>query len=500
MEVATKLMLFATLGCFLIGFGGVMKPIMEAIFPPILAKQLEIKPGSFVYDTWKEVEIPVYMEFYTMGIGNPQEFLQGSPPYVVQKGPYTYREYRPKENVTHYDNYTVSYYQMKSYVFDEDLSVGPDSEKFMTLNLAVFTIAHWLKDLPDGIQDLWKLVHQLSGAEPLMELSIAELMWGYDDPYLVLAQQILGEDRVPSTKFGLFLNVNNTDDGLWNVFTGVDDINKVAKIDTWDGMSSLTWWNSEWANMINGSDGSQQHPYIKKSELLYNFVPVACRSGYGVFEKETRIADTPTWSFVAPPDMFASPDINPDNIGFCVSNNNTCPPGGLIDGSPCYFNAPVYLSMPHFLYGDESLFEMCHGLSPNKEEHQIVFNVDPLSGLTFNGHLRAQMSLRVQAYDYIDGTQFINEAYLPVVWLNETYTIPQHEADLYKKNINLATYLTLTIMCVTIFGGIGILFGVLISWYRNRKLSEEQLPFNSNKPHISKSGHEEVDIYEKATL
>ena len=69
------------------------------------------------------------------------------------------------------------------------------------------SVAHWLKDVPDFIQDLWRLVHALSGAEPLMERSISELMWGYDDPYLELAQQILGEDRVPSTKFGLFLGV-----------------------------------------------------------------------------------------------------------------------------------------------------------------------------------------------------------------------------------------------------------------------------------------------------
>ncbi len=69
-------------------------------------------------------------------------------------------------------------------------------------------MAYWLKDVPDGIQDLWQLIHALSGAEVIVEISLNELMWGYDDPYLVLAQRILGEDRIPSTKFGLFLNVS----------------------------------------------------------------------------------------------------------------------------------------------------------------------------------------------------------------------------------------------------------------------------------------------------
>ena len=37
MEVTTKLLLFGCLGCFLIAFGGVLKPIIEAIFPPFIA-------------------------------------------------------------------------------------------------------------------------------------------------------------------------------------------------------------------------------------------------------------------------------------------------------------------------------------------------------------------------------------------------------------------------------------------------------------------------------
>ena len=46
---------------------------------------------------------------------------------------------------------------------------------------------------------------------------------------------------------------NNSDDGLWTVFTGQDDINKVALIDKWNGEDHITWWANEWANMINGT-------------------------------------------------------------------------------------------------------------------------------------------------------------------------------------------------------------------------------------------------------
>ena len=34
--------------------------------------------------------------------------------------------------------------------------------------------------------------------------------------------------------------------------------------------------------------------------------------------------------------------------------------------------------MPHFLYGDDTLYEMVEGLSPKKDEHEIIFHVDPV--------------------------------------------------------------------------------------------------------------------------
>ena len=60
----------------------------------------------------------------------------------------SFREYRPKENVTQNDNFTITFLNHKSYVFDLELSVGPDTEKFASLNLPVFvssksnTISH----------------------------------------------------------------------------------------------------------------------------------------------------------------------------------------------------------------------------------------------------------------------------------------------------------------------------------------------------------------------
>ena len=39
----------------------------------------------------------------------------------------------------------------------------------------------------------------------------------------------------------------------WVVQTGEKNIKKVGEVVTWDGISELDYWGTEWANMINGT-------------------------------------------------------------------------------------------------------------------------------------------------------------------------------------------------------------------------------------------------------
>ena len=43
-----------------------------------------------MYNTWKNLPIPIYMQFYMFDCENPEEVLQGAKPQVVERGPYTY--------------------------------------------------------------------------------------------------------------------------------------------------------------------------------------------------------------------------------------------------------------------------------------------------------------------------------------------------------------------------------------------------------------------------
>ena len=55
-----------------------------------------ISNTSELYDIWSELPIPIYMQFYMFNLSNPEEVKRGGKPFMVQKGPYTYRQVFPR--------------------------------------------------------------------------------------------------------------------------------------------------------------------------------------------------------------------------------------------------------------------------------------------------------------------------------------------------------------------------------------------------------------------
>ena len=66
---------------------------------------------------------------------------------------------------------------------------------------------------------------------------------------------------------------------------------------------------------------------------------------------------------------------------------------GTMPISNCVLGAPVILSSPHFWYGAQSMVDAIDGINPIKELHETYLDIDPLSGVTLNGHKRIQVEL-----------------------------------------------------------------------------------------------------------
>ncbi|XP_063955547.1 scavenger receptor class B member 1-like [Lytechinus pictus] len=376
---SNKLICWGVTGTIMACIGIVLIPITDVVILKVMEQEGTLVPSSLAYPLWEEVPIPIYFQFWFWNLTNPEEFLKGGPARLEELGPYTYKEYRPKVNITHYDNGTVSYLNKKSFVFDLDMSVGPESDTFIAVNSPVFTIANWLKNAPDLIQKAWQLIHELSTADVIIELSVGGFIWGYPEKYLELAQRILGEDVVPFTNFGILMGYNNSDDGIWSVYTGQDDLMKLNQMDMWNRERLLSWWTTDYANALNGTDGTIMHPFVDKEEEVYVYSTYVCRSGLLLFEGYREFRGIWLYYFSAPEYLYANASIYPPNIDFCTPDQTTCPPSGLINVSVCYFQAPIYLSSPHFLYGDDRLFDDVIGMKPNFNIHGVEAEIEPLT-------------------------------------------------------------------------------------------------------------------------
>eukprot|EP00057_Strongylocentrotus_purpuratus_P017289 XP_011671763.1 PREDICTED: lysosome membrane protein 2 [Strongylocentrotus purpuratus] len=367
----TKVAVTGTVGAIFLILGCVLIPIGNDLIAYFVEEDVAIQPGTTAYESWLRPPTPVYMQFWVWDLTNPEEFLSGGVPHMEQMGPYTYEELRDKDNITFNPNSTVSFSPKTTYIFRRELSAGPDTDTFRTVNLPAITLANLFRVDP-RLQALQYLLNELSGATTVIEIPVAGMLWGYEDAYLKALEPRLGN---VSTEFGIFMGTNATGEAIWTVNTGKADISQLGEVEAYDGMTSLEWWSDEYANMINGTG----------------------ESGFLSYDYSGKIRGVPVSHFSVPALLYANVSYYPDNQGFCTpAGNSPCVPNGLLNVSNCQAgNAPIYFSSPHFLFGDPSLFAAVSGMNPVRSEHETSFDVEMLTGIAFQVMNRLQVNVKV---------------------------------------------------------------------------------------------------------
>ncbi|KAE8616413.1 hypothetical protein XENTR_v10008799 [Xenopus tropicalis] len=245
----------------------------------------------------------------------------------------------------------------------------------------------------------------------------------------------VGSEEDTHTVLNVAVAYNGTLDGPYNVYNGKDDISKVAVIERYKGERSLSYWNGDNCNMINGTDAFLFSPFNKKKNHLFFFSPDACRSLYGVFEKEYDLKGIKMNRFVVPKEVFASSAENSDNHCFCKDMKVTrnCTADGILELRACRDRKPIFLSLPHFLYGSQFLLDAVGGLKPNEYEHRSYIDVEPVTGNALHYAKRLQINVMFQQTNKIDVMSKLQSGFVfPVLWLNETSLITDDAAKDFK--------------------------------------------------------------------
>ncbi|XP_039635772.1 lysosome membrane protein 2-like isoform X3 [Perca fluviatilis] len=455
-----------------VGIGLVVSQGFRTLMHNRLKKEIVLVEGSRVFESWKTPPPPVYMEYFFFNVTNVDAFLEGAKPEVKQVGPYTYREYRYKDNVSMVENNRmVSAYNIKSFVFLREKSVGdPAVDNITTVNIPAWAVMNKVKG------SFWKT----SMASMLMTSSrsglfttrtVDELLWGYEDP--LLARVATSSPEVEKV-FGLMYKKNGTNNGEFIYHTGVQNYMDYGRVETWQGQSQLTFWASNQSNSINGSDGSAFHPLLNKNERIYIFTPDLCRSIHMEFEKDVEVKGIPAYRFTPPRSVFASKEENPANEGFCVTPQE-CLGTGLLKVSPCRKGAPVVASFPHFYLGDAKYVAAIKGMSPQRQHHQTFLDLNPTTGVIVRANKRAQINILLSRISGFPKTRTLNETIFPVMFLNESVVIDDASAARVHK---LLLIVTLVSNFPLIIVGLGaILLAVLIILLvraRKQKTSTEE--------------------------
>ncbi|XP_029025059.1 scavenger receptor class B member 1 isoform X3 [Betta splendens] len=439
-----------------------------------VVKNTVIDPNNEMsYTMWKDVPVPFFMSVYFYDVLNSKEILKGEKPMVEQRGPYVYRKHIQKDNITFHENGTVSYREYRTYFFEPSMSVGNESDVVTIPNMLVLGAAVMMEDMPFPLRLLVSATFKTLKEGPFLTKSVGELMWGYDSKLVDLLNKYLPGMLPSSGKFGLFAEFNNSNTGLFTVFTGKEDIKKVHKVDSWNGLTELSYWRTPQCNMINGTAGQMWPPFMTKQSTLPFYSPDACRSLELIYEREGSFKGIPSYRFITPKTMFANGSEYAPNEGFCP-----CRQSGLLNVSSCRHNSPVFISQPHFFNADPVLLDYVEGLSPNESDHSTFIEIHPLTGVPLNVAVRLQLNLYMKRVPAITETGKISEVVMPMIWFQENGYIDGPILKTFHTNLVVLPEVMKWMQYVFIVLGVVLLISGALLYYR-AKASSIKEPVNA---------------------
>uniref|UniRef100_A0A4W4FD07 Scavenger receptor class B, member 1 n=1 Tax=Electrophorus electricus TaxID=8005 RepID=A0A4W4FD07_ELEEL len=426
----------------------------------VCVREITLTESSRVFNTWKNPPPPVYMEFFFFNVTNPQEFLGGAKPRVTHMGPYTYREYRPKDNVSFVDNGTkVSALTPKTFVFMPDLSAGdPSIDLVTTVNIPAVVVMNKVKSLSFWTRSAISLFMGKIGTGMFMTHTVDELLWGFKDPLLTHLHTFKPE---VAEDFGLMLNKNGSHDGEFVYLTGEHNYLDYGRIYTWKGQKLMSFWSTNQSNMINGTDGSAFHPFLTKTERLDVFTADLCRSIYMLFEKEVEVKGIPAYRYTPPHEVLASPKNNPENKGFCLPQDQ-CLDDGVLNVATCRDGAPVIVSFPHFYLGDKKYVDAIEGITPVHDQHQTFLDLNPTTGIPVRASKRAQINIMLERITGFPMTKNMKGTIFPIMFLNESVLIDDASAEKLHKLLTIETLVSYFPFILVVLGVLLFIISILL--------------------------------------
>ncbi|XP_054718007.1 protein croquemort-like [Uloborus diversus] len=479
LSAVTKTIILVAVGLIL----ALMGLLSFVLFPRILQWQVEenlvLSPEAEPYEYWKVIPVPIYARFYFFNITNTKDILEhNAKPHVQELGPYTFRETREKVNITWHDNGTVSYQQVKRWFFEHELTTGSLEDVVTTVNVPLVTsVNQGMLSGDDFLLNAINAVLESTNSLVFVEKSVNSLLFeGYEEKIYETVQEM--GIPVPYDRFGWFYSKNNSDDGLYTIFTGKNEVGKYGYVDKWNGKSLVAGRHYP-CNIIDGTAGDMWPPFRNdKEQKLHLFAADICSTLHLSYLSEVLVNDIELYRYWLDETAFDNGKYEKANECQC---KDFCKPPGALDIEECQHGAPAIVSFPHFLYADPQYLEKIDGLKPDPEKHKFIIDLEPKLGIPVNVNAQLQINVAIPRCDGIHALEFQNETiYYPIIWFSESASISLETAEKLKFVTKmLPQYVTIGCFVLVIFGGIILILTFHNTIRRYRKKPHKQMVYTA---------------------
>ncbi|XP_074604878.1 protein croquemort-like isoform X2 [Brevipalpus obovatus] len=442
------------------------------VIPSIIQNQIsESLPllnstDSRTFDKWEVIPLPIVTNFYIFNITNPEEVENdGQTPIVQELGPYVYVEYRKKINISYSENESiVKYAQRRTWYYKPELSRGSLSDPVYHLNVPLVAAGDYVKRsggslfIYYAVNEMAKFTH----SKLITKHTVGQLLFeGYEDKLIDAARKM--KMPVPYDKFGWFYGRNHTvSDGIFEVYTGKSDLNRIDEMYSWNGNHTLKlWWGDQCNSLKDVSASDFQRPFQETPlEKLNIFVGDICRSLDLPFNRSVYKHSVKAHRYAATEAIF-NYDV-PENICWCENASRPlCPPSGVGTIAPCQHGSPSAASLPHFLHGDPVLRERVRGLEPNPHKHEFYMDIEPTLGIATKVKVAMQINVLLERNPKLEFSKKIpfDSIYFPMIWFSAGAEVDESMAKQLKLLQNLPIILN---SLAALFASVGIVMLLII--------------------------------------
>ncbi|XP_055389954.1 sensory neuron membrane protein 1-like [Condylostylus longicornis] len=446
--------------------------IIPQVINLLIRFQTRLKPGNEARDIYNAIPFPLHFHIYVFNITNPEEFSNGGKPKLQEIGPYYFDEWKDKINQEDDEvEDTITFDMRNTWIFRPDLSNGLTGEEMITMaHPLVEMIALYVKKtrppmialVAEGLKELFYDNFNATYTGKFMDLffrgipidcatdsfnakAICSALHGG------VAKNIVPYDKT-TFLFSFLSFLNHSSAGRFTVCRGIKNIHKLGKVIKFNDETEFDAWDGEHCNRFHGTDTTVFPPFMTPEQGVWGVTPDLCRSLGAVYKGKSKYAGLPASRYTLD---LGDVKNEPENHCFCEEPPDICPLKGTMNLAPCLENAPLIASMPHFLNGDDHLFENVEGLSPKDEKHLNIVDLERVSGMPFKAVKRIQFNLDQEPVKEVEPLANVRKMVMPLFWVEEGVAVNKTYVNMVRPIFIGKTFNQVTRWLSIIIGSLG---------------------------------------------